>query len=50
MGCQGMTEAEAQTFLDSYYSKEKQQSMKIAEALQCGTECGAGTMRGMLDY
>lgn len=49
-GGQGMTETESQTYLDSNFTEAQQQSMKMAEAIYCGTECGPGTMRGDLDY
>lgn len=49
-GDQGMTEAEAQTYLDANFTKKELQSMKMAQAIYCGVECGAGTMRGMMDY
>lgn len=48
IGGEGMTEAEAQTFLDNFYTKKERQSLKIAEAIHCGIECGPGTMRGLL--
>lgn len=47
-GGQGMSQAEAQTYLDANFTPREQQVMKIAEALFCGVECGAGTMRGLL--
>ena len=49
-GGQGMTETEAQTFLDSNFTKDEQISMQMAEAINCGTECGPSTMRGDLDF
>lgn len=49
-GSQGMTEAEAQQYLDSNFTEKEQQSMKMAEAIHCGVECGPSTMRGELDY
>lgn len=49
-GGQGMTETESQTFLDANFTDTQKQSMKMAEAIYCGIECGPGTMRGDLDF
>jgi 3'-phosphoadenosine 5'-phosphosulfate sulfotransferase (PAPS reductase)/FAD synthetase len=46
-----MSELEQQQYLDQFLTEYPElKSVNELEPLVCGSECGAGTMRGMLDF
>lgn len=46
----GMDNARLQEMINRFFDKDEIKIMKRLEAMSCGSECGAGTMRSAIDY